>query len=103
MHTHLIKTKQPLGAILLLLFFIPFANGQDSLGNTPLTMKAAFQLALQNSVQLQIRHVAIDLAKQQTSIEKLDRLPELSTDVNYGYLSNSNIYTPTFNQHEVVH
>ncbi len=103
MYTYLFKPKHFLSLISIFLSFISVARGQDSLGNTPLTMSAAFQLALQNSVQLQTRHVAIDLARQQTAVEKLDRLPELSTNLNYGYLSNSNNYTPNFDHHSVTH
>jgi outer membrane protein len=77
------------------------AYGQDSLGNTPLTLPAAFTLALQNSIQLQIRHTAIDLAKQQTEIQKLGRLPELTASVDYGYLSSSQDWTPNFSHHFV--
>jgi outer membrane protein len=73
--------------------------GQDSLGNAPLTLPAAFSLALQNSVQLQIRHTAVDLARQQTEIEKAARLPDLSTNINYGYLSSSQNWTPDFSHH----
>ena len=75
------------------------AQGQDSLGNTPLTLPAAFSLALRNSVQLQIRHTAVDLARQQTEIEKAARLPDLSADLDYGYLSSSQNWTPGFSHH----
>ena len=75
------------------------AQGQDSLGNTPLTLPAAFGLALRNSVQLQIRHTAVDLARQQTEIEKAARLPDLSADLDYGYLSSSQNWTPGFSHH----
>jgi outer membrane protein len=77
------------------------AYGQDSLGNTPLTLPAAFTLALQNSIQLQIRHTAIDLAKQQTEIEKLGRLPDLNANLDYGYLSSSQDWNPSFSHHFV--
>jgi outer membrane protein len=87
-------------AAFMLLLLRP-AYGQDSLGNTPLTLAAAFSLALQNSVQLQIRHSAVDLAKQQTEIEKLGRLPDLNTGIAYGYLSSSQNWTPNFSHHFV--
>jgi outer membrane protein len=77
------------------------AHAQDSLSNTPLTLPAAFNLALQNSIQLQIRHSAIDLAKQQTEIEKLGRLPDLNANLAYGYLSNSEDWNPGFSHHFV--
>ncbi len=88
-----------LTAIILLL--LRPAYGQDSLGNTPLTLTTAFNLALQNSIQLQIRHTAIDLAKQQTEIQKLGRLPDLTASADYGYLSSSQDWTPSFSHHFV--
>jgi outer membrane protein TolC len=85
-----------------IVFFLLPAHGQDSLGNTPLTIPAAFQLALQHSVQLQISHSYTDLAKQQTQIEKLGRLPTVTTSLDYGYLSNADVWTPNLKQHEVA-
>jgi outer membrane protein len=87
-------------AVFIFVLFRP-SYGQDSLGNTPLTLPAAFSLALHNSVQLQIRHTAVDLAKQQTEIEKLGRLPDLNTGIAYGYLSSSQDWTPNFAHHFV--
>ena len=89
------------------LFFLPVVpalaqSPDDSLGNTALTLDSAFRLALENSVQLQIRHTGIDLARQQTEIEKLARLPDLDASLDYGYLSNSYNYTPNFDKHTVV-
>jgi outer membrane protein len=94
--------SSPKHAVLLAAFMFSLLRpiyGQDSLGDAPLTLPAAFSLALQNSVQLQIRHTAIDLARQQTEIEKAARLPDLSANVNYGYLSSSQNWTPDFSHH----
>jgi len=85
-------------ATIALLLLRP-AYGQDSLGNTLLTLPVAFSMALQNSIQLQIRHTAIDLARQQTEIQKLGRLPDLTASIDYGYLSNSQDWTPNFSKH----
>jgi outer membrane protein len=93
------KRAVVLAAFMLLL--LQASYGQDSVGNTPLTLPAAFSLALQNSVQLQIRHTAIDLAKQQTEIQKEARLPDLNTSLAYGYLSNSQDWNPSFSHHFV--
>src|ERR1700761_582149 len=85
---------------MLLLFRVSY--GQDTLGNTPLTLGAAFDLALRNSVQLQIRHTAVDLAREQTEIEKLGRLPDLGASFEYGYLSNSQNWTPELAHHSTT-
>lgn len=92
-----------------LLLFLPFfffvlssARGQDSLGNTRLSLAEAFQLAIQNSVRLKIRHSDVDLAKQQTQVQLLGKLPGLSASLDYGYLSNADIWTPSFSHHQVA-
>ncbi|MBS1663444.1 MAG: TolC family protein [Bacteroidetes bacterium] len=85
--------------ILAYFLFLPFAHGQDSLQNTPLTLSAAFQLALNNSEQLRVGRTRTLLAKQQTEIEKLARLPNLSTGFDYGYLSNADVWKPDFSNH----
>jgi len=66
-------------------------------------MEDIFKLAVANSVQLKIVAKNTELARQKTEIDKLNRLPELSTNINYGYISNSEIWTPSFSQHLVDH
>ena len=81
-------------------FFLFAARGQDSLGNTRLTITEAFQLAIQNSVRLKIRHSNVDLARQQTAVQRLAKLPDLSASLDYGYLSNADIWSTGFSKHE---
>jgi outer membrane protein TolC len=64
-----------------------------------LTMQNAFELAAKNSAQLKLSEINTDLARQKVEIAKLGKLPELSTGLNYGYLSNSQIWNPSFGKH----
>jgi outer membrane protein TolC len=68
-----------------------------------LTMHDAFELAAKNSAQLKLSEVNTDLARQKVEIAKLGKLPELSTGLNYGYLSNSQIWDPSFGKHTSKH
>ena len=81
------------------LFLTPAARSQDSLRNNPLGIADVCQLALQNSTQLKIARTHTLLAKQETDIERLARLPELSTSLDYGYLSNADVWNSHFSDH----
>jgi outer membrane protein len=67
-----------------------------------LTLKEAFALAIKNSVQLKISMFSVEIAKEQTEIVKLNHLPNINTGINYGYLSNSEIWNPSFSEHRTV-
>ena len=90
--------------LVLGLFFFCFPGvkmyAQDSLRNTPLTLSAAYQLALNNSIQLKIARTNTRLSKQQTEIGKLARLPSLSTSFAYGYLSNADVWNSHLSHHQ---
>src|SRR5215470_6093055 len=64
-----------------------------------LTMQNAFALAAKNSAQLKVSEINTDLAHQKVEIARLGQLPEISTGLNYGYLSNSQIWDPSFDKH----
>ena len=81
------------------LFLTPAARSQDSLRNNPLGIADVCQLALQNSTQLKISRTHTLLAKQETDIQRLGRLPELSTSLDYGYLSNADVWNSHFSDH----
>jgi outer membrane protein TolC len=72
--------------------------GQDST-NKVLTLEKAFELATRNSVQLKIAEVNTSLAHQKTAIAELERLPRISSSLNYGFISNSQIWDPSFGKH----
>jgi len=63
-----------------------------------LTMQDAFELAVKNSEQLKVSAINTDLAHQKVEITKLARLPEISSGLNYGYLSNSQIWNSSFDK-----
>ena len=67
--------------------------GQDNASKV-LTMQNAFALAIKNSAQLNVAKVNTALAHQKTAIAELGRLPGISSSLNYGYLSNSQIWEP---------
>jgi outer membrane protein len=87
---------------LLLCWLVLFAAGrlcaQDT-SRTRLTLADAFELALRNSTRLKIAGKGSELARQQVVVAKSARLPSLSSDLNYGYLSNSEIWNPSFSKH----
>jgi outer membrane protein len=81
-------------------FFNHDAQSQDSLRNYPLTIAEACRLALDNSTQLKIAGTQTLLAKQQTQVQRLGKLPEISTSLDYGYLSNADVWNPDFSDHQ---
>jgi outer membrane protein TolC len=64
-----------------------------------LTMQKAFELAAKNSAQLKVSEINTALAHQKVEIAKLGQLPEVYTGLNYGYISNSEIWDPSFDKH----
>ena len=80
-------------------FFYLAAQSQDSLRNNPLTIAEACRLALDNSTQLKIAGTHTLLAKQETDIQRLEKLPEISTSFDYGYLSNADAWNPGLSHH----
>lgn len=64
-----------------------------------LTMREAFELAAKNSTQLKVSEINTDLVHQEVAIARLGKLPEVSTGLNYGYLSNSQAWDPSFGKH----
>ena len=64
-----------------------------------LTLAHAFELAEQNSQQLKVTAKNTELAHQKIEIAKLGQLPGISSSLNYGYLSNSHIWDPSFGKH----
>jgi outer membrane protein TolC len=57
-----------------------------------LTLQQAFELAAKNSAQLKVSEINTALAHQKVEIAKLGKLPEISSGLNYGYLSNFSKY-----------
>lgn len=67
-----------------------------------LSIEDAFKMAEKNSEQLMISRKSVDIAEQRVQVTALQRLPFISTSLNYGYLSNSQIWTPDFSSHSTA-
>ncbi|AYL96578.1 TolC family protein [Mucilaginibacter celer] len=85
------------------LFNCCYLHAQDTLTRKVLTMKEVFALALNNSVQLKVVQKYTELARQKTEIDKLYKLPGITSSLNYGYISNADIWTPSFSEHQKGH
>ena len=83
-----------------MLLFAGFANAQDTAGSRMLTLKAVMDLSQNNSVQLKIVAKNTALAKQKSELAKLYQLPDLGVQLSHGYLSNTEIWTPSFSRHQ---
>jgi len=91
-------------SVFMLLFFLScfysqIANGQDAPIYRKLTLEDVYKLTILNSYQLKITEKNLLNAKQQVEISKLERLPALSSDLSYGYLSNADSWSPSFSDH----
>lgn len=80
---------------------IQLVFGQDSLSRPPLTLEDAFRRAVINSYQLKVSGTNIRQARQQVAIATSDRLPEIGSGLTYGFISNSDIWDPSFSGHRV--
>jgi outer membrane protein len=67
-----------------------------------LTMQGAFDLAIRNSAQLKVSELNTELARQKMEIVKLEKLPEISSGLNYGYLGDIQAWDPSFGEHTTV-
>lgn len=73
-----------------------------SYGQENISLEELFSLAIKNSTQLKISEKNIELAAQKGEIIRLQRLPGITTAFNYGYLSNSEIWNPSFSEHQTA-
>jgi len=83
------------------IFSITFLYGQDTTKNHITTLPEVIQLALTNSTQLKVSKTETLLASQKIEITKLEQLPGISTELEYGYISNAQEWTPSFSEHGV--
>jgi outer membrane protein TolC len=88
--------------LLILLILAGSASFSQETSHRVLTLQKAFELAEQNSEQLKIAEKNTELAHQKIDIAKLGHLPNISTSFNYGYLSNSQIWDPSFGKHSTA-
>lgn len=100
------QTNMKRNAIRYLLLSIPFVlltvwlKAQDVNHDTLLTLQQVYDLAIRNNIQLKLSAKGIQLAKEVTEVNKLNNLPSISTFLNYGYLSNTDIWDPSFSNHQ---
>ncbi|MVT09431.1 TolC family protein [Chitinophaga tropicalis] len=87
---------------LLLLMRSPL-RAQDSIIVKPVTLAQLFELVEAGSERIMISKTNVALARQKTEIAGLYRLPQLSSDFTYGYISNADIWTPSFSEHQKGH
>jgi outer membrane protein TolC len=76
---------------------------QDSLSHKVSTLPQIVTLAVSNSVQLKVGDKNTELARQKIEINKLYKLPVISSSASYGYISNADIWNPSFSDHEKGH
>jgi len=95
---------KPIGVFFFTICSVCFngAYAQEIPADSILTMSEAFELAASHSVQLKIAEKAAELATQRKEIALLYRLPGISTGLNYGYISNSQIWSPSFSNHKTA-
>jgi len=100
--SQIFKQRTRFTAILIgyTIFSVTITYAQESAKKQVTTLSEAFQLALKHSVQLTISKSETALAKQQIEISKLEQLPGITSGLDYGYISNADIWTPSFSQHE---
>jgi len=92
----------PIIILIIALLFrrdISFSQGNNA---RVITMEMAFELATQNSAQLKVAEKNTELAHQKVEISRLGQLPAISSSLNYGYLSNSQIWDPSFASHKTA-
>jgi outer membrane protein len=99
------KIKKPVGFFIFFLLFLVCgcsAFAQDSSNYKRLTLEDAYKLALLNSYQLKISEKGMNDAKQKVEIFKSARLPAISSDLAYGYISNAETWNPSFADHQTA-
>lgn len=88
---------------LLIIQHLP-SYAQDSPGNHPLTLPAAFALAISNNTDLSVARHQSNLARQEAAVSRLGHLPDASAGFTEGYLSNADIWDPPgLGDHRTLH
>ena len=87
------QIKYSLSLLCLLIYNFGFSQ---NIVSEKYTVDQVIQLALNNHQKLKISRKSIDIAKQQTAINKLNRLPDVSFNANAMYLGDIIILDPEF-------
>ncbi|MET0636738.1 MAG: TolC family protein [Chitinophagaceae bacterium] len=93
--------KKKFKSILTLFIFLypVILSAQGQIQAKVLTLEDVFGLAARYSVELRLSANAVKIEAEQTQIRRLARLPELGTSFDYAYLSNADIWSPSFRDH----
>lgn len=87
---------------IILISFILISFILKAQTNNILTLEQVIDLAVKNSESLKITAKSSELAHQKIEVAKLGRLPNISTGFTYGYVSNSEIWNPSFSEHQTA-
>jgi outer membrane protein TolC len=106
----LFDTSKKLSCFLLLLnsaILFSQNNFPSNQNQTPLSLNQMWAGAIENSKKIHLNSIETNMAKEEISEIKIERLPEISLKGNYEYATNIPVYEnglfskPT--QHEVIH
>jgi len=85
---------------MMLLMAVTALKAQEAARTGVLTLREIMELAEKNSVQLRVTEKNVELARQKTELAKLYQLPDLGAQLSHGYLSNTDVWTPSFSEHQ---
>ncbi|WP_211047367.1 TolC family protein [Lutibacter sp. B1] len=88
-------------AVLLFLVFTSVTFSQENV-TSKLTLEEVIQLALKNNQALKVSDKYISIAQQQTEINKLQQLPNISSSVNASYIGDVLILDKDFSNSTTV-
>ena len=84
------------GSVFLLGLFFLSVNAQ--VAERPMAVEEVVQLALENHSQLKMSVQNINIAKQQTKVVELQKLPSLSASASAFYLGDAHLLDPDFSK-----
>ncbi|MGN8070945.1 TolC family protein [Mucilaginibacter sp. 22184] len=90
-----------LAFLLVSAFSLNDVRAQGLSRDSVLKLEDAYRLALTNSYQLKISDKNKADARQQVEIVKDARLPQIGTDLAFGYISSADSWNPSFGDHSV--
>ncbi|WP_153799988.1 TolC family protein [Foetidibacter luteolus] len=77
--------------------------GQDTSHVRAVTLEQLFELVENGSERIRLAKTSLSLSRQKEEVAALYRLPQLSSSLTYGYISNADIWTPSFSEHQKGH
>lgn len=80
----------------------PVTYGQDSAAYKIFKLDEIIRLAGTNSIAVKIATKSGDIQHAEGEVTKLLRLPSLASGLSYGYISNAEIWSPSFSKHSMA-